>query len=349
MADRESRTEQATPRRREKLREEGRLPRSGDLLAVAAVVGGGGVLAATFPSAARALASFARRCFSGAFGSTGEALGATVPALATAVGPTVVGAAALVGLVGAAHTRGLFALELALPKLERLAPGPRLSRLFVPSPDMAAEVGKMLVKVVAVGVVVWRVAAERMPRFGMLSAMPPALAAAEVGSAVLAVALHGAAAFALVAAADVWLAQRRFDKESKMSRDEVRREHKEEEGDPNLKRRIRQKMRELGRRRMLADVATATVVVANPTHVSVALRYRATKDAAPVVVAKGSEELAGRIRAEARRHGVPVVENRPLARLLHAKSKLGRAVPVALYRAVAEVIAHVYRLQGRAA
>ncbi|HET9626739.1 MAG TPA: EscU/YscU/HrcU family type III secretion system export apparatus switch protein, partial [Kofleriaceae bacterium] len=131
----------------------------------------------------------------------------------------------------------------------------------------------------------------------------------------------------------------------KMGADEIKREHREQDGDPMVKGRRRQRMREMAKRRMATAVKSADVIVVNPTHYAVALRYDEHKDAAPVVVAKGVDEQAAKIRELAREHGIPVLSRPPLARALHKHVKEGRAVPSNLYRAVAEVLAYVYRLR----
>jgi len=132
-----------------------------------------------------------------------------------------------------------------------------------------------------------------------------------------------------------------------MTKEEVKQEHKQKEGDPLLKARIRSLQRERARRRMMAEVPKADVIVTNPTHFAVALRYDAEKMAAPRVVAKGADLVAQRIKEIARKNGIPLVENVPLARALHKSVKVGGSVPRSLYQAVAEVLAYVYRLKGR--
>ena len=131
-----------------------------------------------------------------------------------------------------------------------------------------------------------------------------------------------------------------------MTRQEVMDEHKQSDGDPKLKARMRARARNNAKRRAMENVKTATVVVANPTHISVALRYSKT-DPAPIVVAKGHDELAMQIRAEARKHGIPILENRPLARALDSEVPVGRPVPAAHFAAVARILAFVYKIKGR--
>jgi flagellar biosynthetic protein FlhB len=131
-----------------------------------------------------------------------------------------------------------------------------------------------------------------------------------------------------------------------MSRQEIREEAKETEGHPMVRSRVRRLQRQMRRRRMLKDVARATVVVTNPTEYAVALEYRPEEMAAPVVVAKGQRLLAQRIKREANWHGIPLIENPPLAQALYRSVEVGQAIPAKLYAAVAEILAFIYRLQG---
>ncbi len=134
-------------------------------------------------------------------------------------------------------------------------------------------------------------------------------------------------ALVVVAAVDYFLARRRISEQMKMSTDEIKREHKEQDGDPQMKGKRRQKMKEMAKRRIAAAVAKADVVIVNPTHYAVALRYDDAKDAAPIVVAKGTDEAAEKIREIARQHGVPILPRPPLARALHKLVKEGKPVP----------------------
>jgi len=139
-----------------------------------------------------------------------------------------------------------------------------------------------------------------------------------------------------------------FERSIRMSKQEIKEEYKQMEGDPLVKRRIRQRQRELARRRMMSDVPKADVVITNPTHVAVALSYDRKVAEAPVVLAKGKGLIAQRIREIARENRVPVVQNPPLARAIYAQVEVGEEIPESLYKAVAEVLAFVYRLRGGA-
>jgi len=162
------------------------------------------------------------------------------------------------------------------------------------------------------------------------------------------IALRSALVLLGIAGVDLVYQWWRFEKDQMMSKEEVKEEFKQMEGNPQTRSRIRQIQRQLAARRMMQAVPEASVVITNPTHFAVALRYEAGQDKAPVVVAKGKDLVAQQIKAIAREHQVTLVENRPLARMLFASCELDRAIPVELYGAVAEVLAYVSRLkEGR--
>jgi len=149
------------------------------------------------------------------------------------------------------------------------------------------------------------------------------------------------------AAVDYVLTRRTFEKNLRMTKQEIRDEHKETEGNPHTKRRIRQIQRQLRRRRLFKAVRQATVVITNPTHLAVALRYELDTMAAPVVVAKGADLIAQEIRSIAQWHGIPIVENKPLAQILYRTVEEGQFIPAKLYVAVAEILAFVFQMQSR--
>jgi flagellar biosynthetic protein FlhB len=157
---------------------------------------------------------------------------------------------------------------------------------------------------------------------------------------------RAAAVFVVLGAFDFWRQRRRYTSDLKMSKQEIRDEMKELEGNPQIKARIRRLQREWLRRRMMQKVPTATAVVVNPTHYAVAIRYVLESMAAPVVVAKGQNYLALRIRQKAVEHQIPVIENPPLAQALYKAAEVGQEIPEHLYRAVAEILAYIYRLTG---
>lgn len=343
--DNEQKTEQATDKRQEELRREGKVAHSPDLVSAVTLATVGATLAATMSDIALASEQFAVRSLRLSDASHPErALLASLNVL-NAVAPSVAAGMVAALATGLAQTRGLFSLELAIPKLERLDPISHLQQL-VPSKQMAMETGKALLKLGTLAFVVKQVLTGALPRLLALGAEDPRVAGSEVAELAVRVAMWGGATFAAVSAVDYWFVQRRFQQDAMMTREEVKEEAKQEEQDPHIKQRARAMARERMAQRRVGDLSTATVLVTNPTHFAVALRYRPDTDAAPMVIAKARDAAALRMRTGARKHGVPIVENRPLARALHKTCKIGRPIPSDLYRAVAEVIAHVMRIRA---
>jgi flagellar biosynthesis protein FlhB len=343
--DRDQKTEEATPRKREKMHEEGQVIRSADVGGAAVMVATCFAIAASFHSLGNGMLAFSRRVFR--LVDAAHPL-AAVRAQLDALTPLIVplGAASLAAaVVGLAQAR-VFSLSLLAMKPERLSPISNLSQLM-PTRQAVFELLKQVGKLLAIGFIAYGVIADAMPMFTTLANVEPLAGAAAVVSVAGTLTVRVGGALLVAAAVDYWLARRKFLEDAKMSREEVRDEHKESEGRPEVRMHRRRKMQELGRNRALSDVAKATVVVVNPTHYAVALRYVPEKDFAPVVLAKGLDDLALQMRASARRAGVPVVEQRPLARALYKDGKIGRTVPVDLYRTVAEVIAYVIQLKAR--
>lgn len=236
----------------------------------------------------------------------------------------------------------LFTLDAVAPKYSRVDPVSGLSRIF--STHGLGELGKAIAKTLVIGtvaVIVMR--GELEPILGLVAeSLRPAIA--HLGHLLVVTFLFVVGALALVVAIDVPLQIWNHRKQLRMTKEEVKQEYRESEGDPHIKGRIRQLQRERARRRMMAEVPKADVVVTNPTHYAVALRYRERSMRAPLVVALGSAQVAERIVQLARENDVPVLRAPPLARALHAHADLGKEIPAALYTAVAEVLAYVYQL-----
>ena len=342
------RTEQATPKRREEARKHGQVVLSPEVSPVLVLVSA--LLVGTWgaPVAVERVRTVLRAWLA-AVGTTavhedvpwplmGQAaleLGGVVAPLLVVVG--AVGTAAVVAQVGF-QVRP----ELALPKLERLGGGRK--RLF--SGQSVAGLVKAVVKIALVLAVAWHVLLALGQAAVAAPAMPPAEILAFVGAGLRKLLLMMAFPLAALGAADWAWQKRRFEQSLKMSRQEVKEEHKQSEGDPQIRGRFRRAHRELARRRMLADVKTADVVLTNPTHVAVALRYRPSESAAPRVLAKGADEMAQRIKDAARAAGVPIVERRALARALFQTVRIGAEIPNQLYKAVAEILAYIFALRG---
>jgi flagellar biosynthetic protein FlhB len=234
-------------------------------------------------------------------------------------------------------------LSLLRPKLSVLSPKNGIKRVF--SAHGLQELVRSLVKLVIlllIGYTAWRSGVTHL--IAAQTSLDASLHA--VTGAALDLMLKVAVVTMLIGIGDAVWARRRFGKQSKMTKQEVKDEAKGQEVNPHVKGAIRSKQMKLSRSRMMAAVAGADVVLANPTHIAVALKYEAGT-LAPVVVAKGAGEVAQRIKALAADNDVPVIENKPLARALHAATDVGDVIPVELYRAVAEVLAAVFAARRR--
>ncbi len=344
MAD-PQRTHQATPKRKKDFRKRGEIALSRDVVTAATFAGGSVALIATGATAFGALRMLARDAALAADGSDATGLGhEAIHTFFTAVTP--------VAICGALAALAAIASQLGFPPAfkgikfdpSRLSPFTNLPNVYAPS-QVVRRTGAAVMKLVAVGMVV------AIALAGIVSARPTSAASlASLASKTIAHALESViGALIVLAAVDFILARRKIQAQMRMTTEEVKREHKESEGDPHVKGKRRQKMKQMAKRRMQAAVAKADVVVVNPTHYAVALRYDDKQDAAPVVVAKGVDEYAAKIREVARKHGVPVLSRPPLARALHKLVDENKSVPSNLYKAVAEVLAFVYRIKHRSA
>lgn len=237
----------------------------------------------------------------------------------------------------------LFTLKPLQPNLGKLDPIKGIARMF--STNSLMELAKAIAKSLVVGGVGAMVVWHNKDAVLMLVSEPIHIAIPHLGGLVWGSFAAIMGGLLLIVAVDVPFQLWEHNKKLKMTREEVRQEAKETEGDPQVKSRIRSMQREMARRRMMAEIPTADVVVTNPTHYSVALKYSENKMRAPTVVAKGSHLLAARIKEIARENNVPILEAPPLARALHKHCDLGEAIPEALFTAVAEVLAYVYQLR----
>lgn len=256
-----------------------------------------------------------------------------------------VAAAAILGaaLATLAQTRGAISAGQLMPSLGKLSPMAGLGRLL--GKDSLLEFGRTCLKLCVVGGALWMVAGD-LPGLAASTDLPPGALLAAAASGALRLLGATLAAFALLAGADVLLVRARHLARLRMTRQEIKEEMKESDGDPIVKGRMRQIRQSKGRRRMLAAVPQATVVITNPTHYAVALAYEAGQSAAPKVVAKGVDSMAARIREAAREAGVPIVPDPPLARALH-RLEVDAEIPAEHWDAVARTIAFVLRLRGR--
>ena len=345
--DQEQKTEQPTEKRLHEAMERGQFAKSPELsvaLTLGAVLG---VFALTTQSASRDIANYAVGIFS-RFGRTtisAETIPAEVAGIVLTSGhallPLMLGCVGAALLAGGIQSGFRLSPEAALFKLERLNPVAGFQRVF--SKAVFAKAGIDVLKLLAVGTVLY---------LGARSLLDDPLFSAPVEAAYLGEFLSKSTLlflsrllFAVGGVAAVSYAYEKFKtgRELRMTKQEVKDERRNAEGDAHTKAAMRRMARRLMQKQMLSAVATADVVVTNPTHFAVALKYERGKDQAPVILAKGENRFAQRIKALAAEHGVPTVENKPVARLLFAMGKVGETIPANLYQAVAEILAVVYR------
>lgn len=231
------------------------------------------------------------------------------------------------------------------PKFNKLNPVSGFKRIF--SANSLMELFKSILKIGLISYVVYSYLKKNMPPLYLFYDLSLNQSVAQVGSLVIGLGLRIALWYMLIAVLDFIYQKIKFKNDMKMTKQEVKDEYKNQEGDPQVKGKQRQRMQEASRRRMMQQLPEADVVITNPTHFAVAIKYDPDLYDAPYVVAKGADYLAQKIKETAKEHHIEIVENKPLARMLYANVDVGSVVPPELYQAVAEVLAFVYHLQGK--
>jgi flagellar biosynthesis protein FlhB len=262
------------------------------------------------------------------------------------MGACVAAAVAAAGAL-AVQTQGGFWPQLAIPDFKRVFGSGRMGRLF--KSDMPIDLGIALVKILTLVQALWSAFRDDFMTLPLLLHAETSAQLTALFHPLTAGMAKILAALAFVAGVELAVTRLRFNKKQKMTKAEARREHREEDGDPMIRSRRKRRHRELIKGRIATEVPRADVLVVNPTHIAVAIRYRAGEDRAPRVTAKGKGLLAELMRDLARQSGIPIIEDIALARLLYRRVKVGRAVPVETFKAVAAVLAFVYRVLGRSA
>jgi flagellar biosynthetic protein FlhB len=341
-----SRTEKPTPRREQKAREQGQVARSRDLAASLATLAGLLVAGSQAAGFAHAWRGFLGGTLAAA---TGELTAATLAPAAWLVLRTtgmIAGMAWLLSLSGSLAQGGfVFATEALEPKIERFSPAGPLKRLV--SVTALAHLGKSLVPLFAMAYLAVALVARDWPQIAGLIRLRPTALAGFVFDHCFELAWKCSLVMLAWSGIDYFAERQKFAGQLRMSKQEIQEEHKETEGHPAIKARLRRLQRQVRRRRMMQDAERASVVVTNPTHFAVALEYRADM-AAPTVVAKGQNKLAQLIRQLALWRSIPIVENPPLAQALYRAVEVGQAIPPKLYAVVAEVLALVWRAEAQA-
>jgi flagellar biosynthesis protein FlhB len=346
-------TEKATPKKRNEARKKGSVAKSADLNGAVVMLAALFALSATAPHLVDTLETCLRDAL--ALVSTpdvvnhrglGPLLSEQARSAGLAAAPVILTCVAAGVLVNVIQVGGKPRVTALKPDPKRLSPISGFKNIY--GPNALFEGAKNIVKVAAVGAVTALAVLPKLDEFAALVGTPPQQLLPTLAHMVLGIAQRAAMAYLLIGIVDYVYQRYRHEKSLKMDKQEVKEEHKSTELPPEVRGAIRRRQMQAARARMMADVPTADVVVTNPTHFAVALKYDAEK-AAPEVVAKGSDLIAQKIRELAAQSGVPVIADPPLARSLHATVEVGHLIPEELYQAVAQLLAFVYRTARRRA
>ncbi|MCA9736967.1 MAG: EscU/YscU/HrcU family type III secretion system export apparatus switch protein [Gemmatimonadota bacterium] len=352
MADDQERTEQATPKRREDAHRKGQVPRSRELPTALLLLAGAVITGPMAEAMGRGLVDLTGYTLANpaVFPSDVPNVAVWLRSILTEMVMLLAAPLALAVLVtggtGALQARGVLTFEPLKPQWERLSPAKNAKRIL--GVQAVAELAKSVLKLGIVGLVGWRTLRGSTEDIFALAQQSPLGLLAVIREYVPRLLLSTGLVFLLLALADYGFQVWQHEKQLRMSREEIRRERKEAEGDPMVKTRMRAMARAMTRNRMIAKASEADVVVTNPTHIAVALKYDPEVAPAPIVLAMGQRKVAQRIKQIALDAGVPVVENKPLARGLFASAKVGSVIPAELYVAVAEVLAFIFHQRQRA-
>lgn len=351
MADGDDKTEQATPRRRGDARKKGQVAKSVELSSVVVLL----AMIVAVNKLSGAMSHVVLEYFQNAFTHLDnlamtpaiamERGGAVALTLARALGPLLLVAMFFGVLVNIAQTGPMWAPEALKPDFNRINPLKGIQGFITPMAFV--DLIKSFYKVFLVGYIAYVTVRGSFPQLVLMARLDISQAVGIIGEVVYRMAMRIGGAMLIMAALDYAFQRYSHEKSLRMTKHDVKQEFKQMEGSPMLKARIRSRQRQIARQRMMAEVPTADVVVTNPTHFAVALRYDLEKNAAPVVVAKGQDLVALRIRELAQSSDVPIVENPPLARTLYKQVDIGREIPGDLYEAVAEVLAFVYQVNQK--
>ncbi len=348
------RTEDATPRRLREARGEGRVARSSDLTAAIALIGASFILWSMSGTFVREGGLLLQRLIdvdvlSGTLDPAGawQALVHISSGAAGLVFPVLMMMLIAVAAAQLLQFGLLITFKPLEPNLERLDPIQGLKRIFGISGLIRVSLDsmKVLVVLLVAGLTAWQYAPDvlALPLLDMRAIAP------KVGWMLVDLSIRIGGVLLLLGVLDLLYQRWKYKEDLKMTRQQVKDDMKDAEGDPGHKRRRMRMMQQLAMQRIASSVPEADVIVTNPEHLAVAIKYDSSNMAAPVVVAKGAELVAFRIRQLAERNGVPIVERKPLARALYAQVEVGEPIPADLFKAVAELLAWVYQLEGRMA
>jgi len=353
LEDAGEKTEAPTPRRRQEARERGQVARSADLTAAAALLGAMIILNFTAPAMFRNLIELARGLlgYQGPdavlSGSTARFGRLAADVLARVAVPTCLAFMFVAVLAAMAQVGLIFTLHPLQPNLQKIDPISGLGRMF--SLQSVVRLGIGILKIVLIGAVAFFTIKSWVAQIVNISGLNYWQIAGFAAELIFLLGVRLAIVLLVLAIFDYIYAKHRHEQSLRMTRQEVKEELRRLEGDPLVKERRRRVARQLAMQRMQFAVPNADVVITNPTELAVAIQYDPELMSAPKVTAKGAGYLAERIRQIAVRHGVPIVQRRPLAQALYKTVEIGQEIPPAFYKAVAEILAYVYELSGKSA
>jgi len=347
----QEKTEDATPKRREESRDKGQVARSNELSSVAILAAGLGALSIMGPRIMKGLSAFMVNLFINSTSTQLDPISVRSYLIdwgsqyILMVGPVVAFLVAAALIINYAQVGVLFSSKALEPKFNRMSPLKGIKRIF--SSRGLVELAKSLFKITMVMYITYLTIMAKSDEFLAFSQMSIAQIFALSGDMIFILGWRITLMLLVMAVLDFAFQRWDYKRGLRMTKQEVKEELKQQEGDPMIRSRVRSLQREMSQRRMMDDVGQADVVVTNPTHIAVALRYDPENMGAPVVVAKGQRLIAQKIKELARAAGVPLVENKPLARALFKVAHIGDPIPDELFRAVAEVLAFVFQLRRR--
>jgi len=342
------RTEKATPKRREDARKKGQIARGAELPAALAFLGSLIALKIVGTEIFGRMSVYIQNSASN-IASTKPFTDADIhnlfidaaKVLVIFIAPVILVAFAAVLAGNFAQGGFAFSTEALIPKADKFNPAKNIKRIF--GLDSVVNLAKSLLKLIFIGAVAYGILSPVIENAPTLVHAPLPSVSTKLGETLYNLAFRCGLVFLILACADYGYAWYKHEKSLRMSKQEIRDEYKEQEGDPMVKSQRRRAARELTQKRSMAEIPTASVVITNPTHFAVALRYDREKDAAPIVVAKGADHIAAKIRAIAKENDVPLVENPPLARALFRMVEPNQIIPAEFFGAVAEILAFVFR------
>jgi len=348
----EEKTEKATPKKRSDQRKEGNIFQSKEIIIAASLVVCFVAFRLYYPIIEATLSDGLKSFFSlvGTMDTINQSDLSSIfikciISFAIAVGPLLLIASVVSIIATVAQTKGLVTFKSLKPKFSRMNPLNGIKNMV--SLKGIMELLKSILKIIILFYIIYLTLEDEVLKLPKMIDMSLSETVSEIGIMLWNIAIKVMIAFAFVAAGDFMYQKWSYEKQLRMTKQEVKEEYKMTEGDPKIKGQIKQKQQQMSRQRMMQAVPEANVVIRNPTHYAVALKYDPEKNMAPVIVAKGEDFMALKIIEIAQEHDIPIMENKPLARALYAEVDLDREIPSEFYNPVAEVLAYVYSLKEK--